>query len=71
MGVSGSIPGSENLSQGIYDCLCNRQYVWENSQWLRKNIMFNTGNKELHESMDRYTDWHDITEVMVKIGVTQ
>ena len=42
--------------------------MWESSQWLGKNIVWSTG-KELQESMDRYTDRRDITEILLKTAL--
>ena len=43
--------------------------LWENSQWLGKNIVRNKVKKELKESMDRCTGHWDITEIMLKTAL--
>ena len=40
--------------------------IWESNQWIGKNIMRRTGEKELQEFKDRSTDRCDITEIMLK-----
>ena len=43
--------------------------AWESSQWLGKNIVRSTGQKELQESMDRRTGRRDINEILLKTAL--
>ena len=41
--------------------------IWESSQWLRKNIVQEYRLKEFQESMDRWTDGCNKTEITLKL----
>ena len=43
--------------------------MWESSQWLRKNIVQNTGKKEILEGIDRCTGSCGITKITLKTAL--
>ena len=64
---AGKVPSLAHSFLTIDNSNCKRTVsIWESSQWLGKNIVWNTGKKEFQESTDRCTGHHDATEIMLK-----
>ena len=58
-----------NVLSPIFTSVVSTMVMWESSQWRGKNIVWSTGEKELHESLDRCTGRRDITEILLKTAV--